>query len=419
MSVRLMPRVTELLATTVGTRTKWDRKNGRKLARKVYVARFFYLDEKGNKREKSKEFLRMKEAEDYIRELRKKYERSNGSEIGADKMTFNDLADYYEKHYAVAAEYAEDRKVSGLRSLKPVQGYIRTLRSRFGNVKLGKLSHSDLREFRAERLKTPVVRTEKISVTIAEKDRIGRKRTRVESRQKETPRKIASVNRELMSMRRMLNVAVAEGWIIRNPFNAGHSLINMSNEAIRTRTLSVEEEKRLLEVCECDERRHLKAIVICLLDTGLRFNEAITLTLGGVDLSSELIHIKAFNSKTAKPKTVPISKRLRGELERLRTEHQFLTGGDEDATGDLVFGIKSNVSGSWSTARKLAGIADLRLHDLRHTFGTRLDRSGFTQAQIARLLGHQQVHTTFRYTNPDGDLLLKVKRSLDSRDKTL
>lgn len=165
-----------------------------------------------------------------------------------------------------------------------------------------------------------------------------------------------------------------------------------------------------MEVCDCDDRRHLKAIVVCLLDTGLRLNEALTLAWQGVDFENRLIHITAFNSKTAKPKLVLISPRLRFELLRLREDQMIPQGSETTIQGDRVFGVQNNVNRSWRTARKLSGLEDVRLHDLRHTFGTRLNRSGFTQADIARLLGHQQVHTTFRYTNADEELLEKVKR---------
>lgn len=413
MKTENSPKMDQLLSTSVSGRTKWDRKTNKKLCRRIYVARLIYLDATGKKREKTKEFPKKKDADDYIREQEHKFKRSGGREIEAEKMTFDDLADFYEKHYAKVAEYAEDRKITGLRSLKPVQGYIRTLRTRFGKVKLNKLTHGHIRDFRAERLNTPVVTTIKISVPLSEEERtkLGtRKRSRIEYEQRETNRKIASVNRELMTFRRIFNVAQSEGWIAKNPFQSGPSLISMADEKMRTRVLTVAEENRLLEACDCEERWHLKAIIVCLLDTGLRLNEALTLTWQGVDPDGRLIHITAFNSKTAKPKTVIISPRLRLELFRLRDNQSIFRDSKGLIENDRVFGVENNVNRSWRTARKLAGLEDVRLHDLRHTFGTRLNRSGFTQADIARLLGHQQVHTTFRYTNAGEELLERVER---------
>lgn len=411
------PKIVELICTSVSERTKWNRKAGKKLSKNIYVARLLYIDESGKKREKSKEFLKKRDAEDYNRSQRASFERSGGREIEAEKMTFNDLANHYETHYAKAAEYSGDRKVSGLRSLLPVQGYIATLRKHFGGVKLKKVSYGQVRDFRALRLKTPVITKRKVKVPLMEEERKAwgtRRKNRFEWKEETRPRKIASVNRELTTLRRMLNVAQAEGWIAKNPFSSGEPLINMADETHRQRILSVEEERRLLAVCDCDERQHLKAIVICLLDTGMRLSEALTLAWADLNLEGRVIHIKAFNSKTAKPKSVPVSERLYNELVRLQREKAVLQSASIGLQDDRVFGIKSNVNRSWRTARKFAGLEDVRLHDLRHTFGTRLDRSGFTQPQIARLLGHQQTSTTYRYINPDKDLLQDVKSAVES-----
>jgi len=70
-------------------------------------------------------------------------------------------------------------------------------------------------------------------------------------------------------MRRILNVAVSHGWLLRNPFDAGESLIKPGDETPRERILTREEEERLLALCE-GARKHLKAIIICALDTGMR-----------------------------------------------------------------------------------------------------------------------------------------------------
>jgi len=182
---------------------------------------------------------------------------------------------------------------------------------------------------------------------------------------------------------------------------------------MRQRILSREEEHRLLAVCDCDERRRLKSIIICLLDTGIRFNELITLTWEGVDLARDEINVKAFNTKTAKPKTVAITARLKDELLRLWAARKPADGADDVSDGDRVFGIKSNVTSSWTTARKLAGIEDVRLHDLRHTFGTRLNQLGLSQASIARSLGHQQLSTTYRYINADETPLAAVRSAME------
>lgn len=410
-------QIAEFVGTSVGSRTKWDRTGNRKLAKQVFVARLIYKDTSGKRRERTKEFLRRRDAEDHIRQLRVQFERSEGRELDADKMTFNDLVDHYEKHYARPAEYAGERKIAGLRSLKPVQGYLRTLRKHFGSLRLKKINYGTLRDFRSVRVQTPVVieRSVKRPLTDAEKlENKTRKRTAVTKVREERPRKVASVNRELTTLRHILAIAETEGWIAKSPFKNGPSLIHASAETVRQRVLTREEETRLLAVCDCDERKQLKAIIICLLDTGIRFGELTTLTWDRVDLARNVINIKALNTKTAKPKTVAITARLRAEITQLWESQSLQDRAGILTNPDLVFGIKNNVKGSWTTARNLAGIPDVRLHDLRHTFGTRLNHLGFSPASIARSLGHQQISTTYRYINADDEMIDAVRLAVEN-----
>ena len=53
----------------------------------------------------------------------------------------------------------------------------------------------------------------------------------------------------------------------------------------------------------------------------------------------------------------------------------------------------------WKKVRKLAGIEDVRLHDLRHTFASQAAMQGIPLPVVARLLGHAQVQMTLRYAH--------------------
>ena len=51
----------------------------------------------------------------------------------------------------------------------------------------------------------------------------------------------------------------------------------------------------------------------------------------------------------------------------------------------------------WRRIRKAAGLDDVRIHDLRHTFASGGLLVGEGLAMIGKLLGHTQVQTTARY----------------------
>lgn len=120
-------------------------------------------------------------------------------------------------------------------------------------------------------------------------------------------------------LRRMLNVAQREGWILRSPFAAGDSLISLADENNRERILTREEEVNLLAACDTPQRSHLKAILICALDTGMRQGEIFSLRWRDVDLENGLLNIQAFHTKTMKERHVAITTRLALELERLKS----------------------------------------------------------------------------------------------------
>jgi integrase len=193
-------------------------------------------------------------------------------------------------------------------------------------------------------------------------------------------------------LRRMLTVAQREGWILRNPFAAGDSLISLAAENKRERILTRDEEVKLLAACKTPQRAHLKAILICALDTGMRQGEIFSLRWRDVDLEERILNIQAFHTKTMKERQVAITTRLAIELERLKAS------APDDRDG-LVFGILDNVKRSFTAARSKAGLKDLRFHDLRHTAATRLVGAHIPLSEVGRILGHTQANTTYRYVN--------------------
>lgn len=63
---------------------------------------------------------------------------------------------------------------------------------------------------------------------------------------------------------------------------------------------------------------------------------------------------------------------------------------------------------AWETIRQSANIADVRIHDLRHTYASHLVSSGLSLSIVGKLLGHTQASTTQRYAHLADEPLRKA-----------
>ena len=214
--------------------------------KRVY-ARVQFVGNDGRKRDVWRKADNRKHARELIKKLLREIDDYGEKQFDAAQMTFTDLCDYYSQRYCKPAEYVEDRKVDGLRDWKHVRAFLRIFREHFGKKRLREITYGDIRAFRATRLQTPT--------------------------QYKRQRTITTVNRELSCLRRLLNIAARESWINKNPFACGDPLISFTAERTRERILTPAEERRLLTACDGSQRKHLRPILICALDTGMRQGE--------------------------------------------------------------------------------------------------------------------------------------------------
>ena len=347
---------------------------------KLY-ARVQFTDETGKRRDLWRRAESRTHARQLIRQLLKEIESSTAATLDAANMKFDELAAFFEKHHLKPAEYVDGRKVAGVRSLTPAIAALNALRAHFGARRLRSITYGDLDAYRAARLKTPT--------------RHGGQRA------------IASVNRELDKLRRMLNLAVQQGWLHESPFRRGKSLISHADEVHRERVLSRDEETRLLAAIDAEPKReHLKGIILIALDCGLRRGEILTLTWSDINLARRTVTIRAFNSKTARFRIAAMTLRVYEDLMA-----RYYAAPHEP--GERVFKMK-DVKRSFSSACSQAGIEDFRLHDCRHTAITRMIRAGLPPVEVMRISGHSTMSAFYRYANLDADAVFRAAAALDN-----
>lgn len=207
-----------------------------------------------------------------------------------------------------------------------------------------------------------------------------------------TDRSAASVNRELELLSKIFTLA--RRYKVTDQPNPCSDVQHLAEPSKRVRYLLDEEEPRLLAQLE-GQRAHLRPLVVVALGTGMRLGDQLTLRWSQVDFQHNLVHVP--NAKTGQEYDVPMNQDVRRELQALKrasagAEYVFLSA----RTGTRIKEVKKG----FKTACRLAGISDLRWHDLRHTFGTRMGAAGYGAYEIAELMGHADIKTSRRYAHP-------------------
>jgi integrase len=196
---------------------------------------------------------------------------------------------------------------------------------------------------------------------------------------------------------------LAEMWGLRPDGSNPRRHIRKYVEEKRERFLSAAELRRLGQVLDEMEAERLElssAIVAVrlLLLTGCRLNEIMKLRWEDVDFTNSVLRLP--DSKTG-AKTVQLGSAAIAVIERVkrcRFNPHVIRG---TQPGKPL----SDLQPFWQRVRARAGLKDVRIHDLRHTFASVAVASGQGLPMIGKLLGHSQVQTTARYAHLAGDPL--------------
>ena len=170
----------------------------------------------------------------------------------------------------------------------------------------------------------------------------------------------------------------------------------------KERYLTQSETERLLMAMEQSDNKQLKYIVPLMLMFGCRKRELLDAQWNDFDLVRRNWHIPM--SKNGKPRNIPISLKALELLEKL-PRWPGCTYVVPNPTTKKPF---ANLFHSWNKARQRAGLGDVRVHDLRHTFASNLVNSGQSIYVVSKLLGHSQIKTTTRYSHLSDTTLLSA-----------
>ena len=215
----------------------------------------------------------------------------------------------------------------------------------------------------------------------------------------------ATINRVLTMLRYMYNLG--KRWEIpgtdKNP-TAGIPRFEENNNC--ERYLSSEEVDALLKATAENSNPQLKYIVMLLLLTGCRKRELLDAKWEHFDIPNRRWRIPM--SKNGKPRFVPLSDDVITVLSQLPR----FEGCPFIVPNPTTLQPFNCINHSWQTARKKAGLPDVRMHDLRHSFASFLINAGRSLYEVQKILGHTQITMTQRYAHLTHDTLLDATNAV-------
>jgi integrase len=223
---------------------------------------------------------------------------------------------------------------------------------------------------------------------------------------RETP---YQANRAASMLSKLFNLA--EDWGLRQAGSNPARRIKKFREEEKKRYLSDDEQARLGDVLarvldDGSETIHTVSAILLLIYTGCRLNEILTLRWEYVTAH----HLELPDSKTGR-RRIPLPREAHDILEELprREGNPYVILGEAE-DGPLV-----NLQKPWRRIRKMAGIAGVRLHDLRHTYASVAMKNGIDPFTLKEIMGHKNLQTTLRYAHLEDEAVQRAAGSVASR----
>lgn len=281
--------------------------------------------------------------------------------VPAERMTFNELADWYLKR----------KKVQKLSSFRRILGILNNFNEVFGDRILSSIRLQDLEEYQDKR--------------------------------EEEGRAPATIDMEISIVKTMVTKAfdndLVDGRIVKAFRRVERKLKRGANA--RRRTLTIAEYQDLVKVAA----PHLKGIIVTAYNTGMRLGEILGLRWAYIDREKWVIRLPKDVTKESRPKVIPINHHVRRVLEgnpRQTVHHDHVFTYRLEPIGTLG-GIKK----AFATACEKAGITQGRnepggliFHDLRRTVKTNMLNAGVDKVHRDLILGHSLQGMDIHYMAP-------------------
>ncbi|HQS67740.1 MAG TPA: tyrosine-type recombinase/integrase [Sulfuricurvum sp.] len=169
----------------------------------------------------------------------------------------------------------------------------------------------------------------------------------------------------------------------------------------RQRFITRRESKRLMLAVHQSENIHLKYIVPMLILSGCRRNEVLTAKWKDFDELQMMWTLPV--TKNGKKRILPITPQLYEIYKQIPKESNTYLFASPKTKKPYI-----SIYCSWNTARVKAGLPDVRMHDLRHSYASALVNAGRSLYEVQTLLGHSSSKMTQRYAHLSNEALMSA-----------
>lgn len=203
-----------------------------------------------------------------------------------------------------------------------------------------------------------------------------------------------SCNRMLVLMKFIYNCAIR--WdVLPKDTNPCNGVEPFEDNGARERYLTQDEVQRLFDELDSNPNKQVAQVIRLLLYTGARKCEVLDARWDEIDFNRRLLTVPAERSKSKKPRHIPLSDAAIELLQSLPRR---------DDIPWVFFNPRTkkqpvSIFHAWDTIRNRVGLADVRLHDLRHSYASFLVNAGRSLYEVQKLLGHHDPKVTMRYAH--------------------
>ena len=204
-----------------------------------------------------------------------------------------------------------------------------------------------------------------------------------------------AANAALKIVGKMLSLAVEWGLREAGPNPCG--AVGKYRTRPRERFLTDAEYRRLGQALDRLEARgsvsrHAAAAIPLLVLTGCRRNEVLELRWDDVDRTTGELRLRDGKTGARMVPLTPAAADVLDAIPRVPDNPYAIAGRRSGAR-------LKNINDPWALVRAEAGLDDVRLHDLRHSWASRALALGESLSTIGKLLGHSDIETTARYAH--------------------